>query len=209
MNLVVFFAIFLVNFVPSYHCWQSIRRIAKKGRSSSARFLNINDEVPSGTVDIVTGSLSEKFASFREDVSFKELLKTHAKAIVFALPGAYNPLCSARHLPGFVQNAAMLREVYGVDAIYCVSVNDKYVLKAWGESTKDWRGSGVDLVADGNAEFVKAVGYIKDVSRFRMSIRSRRWASIVEHGVVKWFELDGIGICDKSSAENVIRYLKS
>ena len=166
------------------------------------------DFLPKGlTVDLVSmSSPTATFASFQEHVDIGEIIKGHKKAVIFALPGAYSPLCSARHLSGFVKSAAAIYKK-GVDAIYCIAVNDKYVLKAWGEDTPNWKTSGIQMVADGNAHFVKAVGYVKDVSGVRMGTRSRRWAAIVENGIITWFELDAIGFCEKSSAENVLRNL--
>lgn len=168
--------------------------------------LAVNDPIPTAEVDVVRMIPGDRFASFQENRDFASVLKECKKAVVFSLPGAFNPLCSARHLPGFIKLEVELSKK-GVDGIFCLSVNDKFVLKAWGESTDGWKQSSVKLIADGNAEIAKAVGYTKDVSRVRMGIRSRRWAAIVEQGIVKWFELDDIGICERASAENVLRNL--
>lgn len=176
--------------------------------STRLNAIETGDFLPKGlTVDVVSmATPTANFASFQEHVDIGEKIKAHKKAVIFAVPGAYNPLCSARHLTGFVKNAA---EIYkkGVEGIYCIAVNDKYVVKAWGEDTPNWKTSGIQMVADGNGHFVKAMGYVKDVSGVRMGTRSRRWAAIAENGIITWFELDAIGFCEKASAENVLRNL--
>ena len=101
---------------------------------------------------------------------------------LFAVPGAFTPTCSAKHLPGFKQHAADLK-AKGVDTIACVSVNDVFVMKAWGEN----QGVGDDILmlADGNGDFTKAVGLELDASRFGMGPRSQRYSMIVKDGVVE------------------------
>ena len=101
---------------------------------------------------------------------------------LFAVPGAFTPTCSAKHLPGFKQHAAELK-AKGVDTIACVSVNDVFVMKAWGED----QGVGDDILmlADGNGDFTKAIGLELDATRFGMGPRSQRYSLIVEDGVVE------------------------
>ena len=103
------------------------------------------------------------------------------KVVLFALPGAFTPTCSAKHLPGFVAKADEIRG-RGVDAILCLSVNDAFVMDAWGKA--QGAGDKVVMVADGNAEFSRAVGLDFDGSNFGMGTRSQRYAMIVEDGVV-------------------------
>ena len=123
---------------------------------------------------------------------------------LFAVPGAFTPTCSARHLPSFKQHAADLKKK-GVDTIACVSVNDVFVMKAWGEA----QGVGDDIVmlADGNGTFTKAVGLELDASRFGMGPRSQRYSLIVDDGVVKEVNIEQGGEFKVSSAEYMLAQL--
>ena len=123
---------------------------------------------------------------------------------LFAVPGAFTPTCSAKHLPGFKQKAAELR-AKGVDAIACVSVNDVFVMNAWGKD----QGVGEDvlMLADGNGEFTKAVGLELDGSRFGMGPRSQRYSMIVKDGVVKELNVEQGGEFRVSSAEYMLEQL--
>ncbi|MGZ5936899.1 MAG: redoxin family protein [Rhizomicrobium sp.] len=126
------------------------------------------------------------------------------KVVVFALPGAFTPTCSAKHLPGFVQNADALK-AKGVDAIACVSVNDAFVMGAWGDQQKV--GDKVMMLADGNGDLTKALGLEMDGSRFGMGKRSQRFAMIVDNGVVKQLNVEEPGAFAVSSAEHVLTQL--
>jgi len=126
------------------------------------------------------------------------------KVVVFALPGAFTPTCSAKHLPGFIQNAAAIKGK-GVDTIACLSVNDAFVMGAWGEQ----QGSGdkVIMLADGNGDFTKQLGLEMDASKFGMGLRSKRYAMIVDNGVVKALNVEEPGAFSVSSAEHVLQQL--
>ena len=126
------------------------------------------------------------------------------KVVVFALPGAFTPTCSAKHVPGFVQHADELR-AKGVDAIACVSVNDAFVMGAWGENQK--AGDKVMMLADGNGDFTRAMGLEMDGSRFGMGKRSQRYAMIVDNGVIKELNVEEPGAFSVSSAEYVLKQL--
>ncbi|MFS2318700.1 peroxiredoxin [Maricaulis sp. D1M11] len=122
----------------------------------------------------------------------------------FALPGAYTPTCSARHLPGFVEKADALK-AKGVDEIACLSVNDVFVMGAWG---KDNGAEGkVTLLADGNAEFTTAVGLTMDGSGFGMGTRSQRYAMVVKDGVVEHLFIEEPGAFEVSSADHMLEQL--
>ncbi|MBK7972852.1 MAG: peroxiredoxin [Deltaproteobacteria bacterium] len=123
------------------------------------------------------------------------------KVVLFAVPGAFTPTCSAKHLPGFLEKADDLKKK-GVDEIVCLSVNDAFVMGAWGENQK---ASGkVRMLADGNGDFTKAVGLTLDGSGFGMGLRSQRYAMIVQDGVVKELLVEpGPGL-NVSSAESVL-----
>ncbi len=119
---------------------------------------------------------------------------------LFAVPGAYTPTCSAQHLPGFLTKADDLRGK-GVDEIACTSVNDAFVLDAWGKANA---AEGVTMLADGNADFARAIGLDADASRFGMGTRSRRYAMLVEDRVVRQLFVDEPGEFKVSSAEHLL-----
>jgi glutaredoxin/glutathione-dependent peroxiredoxin len=126
------------------------------------------------------------------------------KVVLFALPGAFTPTCSAKHLPGFIQNAEALKQK-GVDAIACLSVNDAFVMGAWGE--QQGAGDKVAMLADGNGEFTKAVGLEMDGSKFGMGTRSKRYAMLVEDGTVTKLDIEEPGAFSVSSAEHMLEQL--
>lgn len=126
------------------------------------------------------------------------------KAVLFALPGAFTPTCSAKHLPGFVQKAAELK-AKGVDTIACLSVNDAFVMDAWGKQQN--AGENVVMLADGNADFTKKVGLQMDGSKFGMGERSQRYAMLVDDGVVKQLFVEAPGAFEVSSVEHMLKNL--
>lgn len=101
------------------------------------------------------------------------------KVVLFAVPGAFTPTCSNAHLPGYISLADKIK-AKGIDAIYCVSVNDAFVMKAWGESQN---AEHIEMLADGDASFTHALGFEKDTAGFG-GIRSKRYAMVVDNGVV-------------------------
>ncbi len=123
---------------------------------------------------------------------------------LFSVPGAFTPTCSARHLPGFVEQADAFR-ARGVDTIACTAVNDAFVLGAWAEAgAVDGK---VTMLADGNADFVKAIGLDMDGTRFGMGPRGQRFSMLVEDGVVKTLNVEEGGGFEVSSAEHLIAQL--
>lgn len=124
------------------------------------------------------------------------------KVVLFAVPGAFTPGCSKTHLPGFVQNSEQLK-AKGIDQILCASVNDAFVMQAWG---REQNVADMILLADGNADFTKVIGLQLDASKWRMGQRSQRYAMIIDDGVISFLGLDETGI-DKSSAENILAQL--
>lgn len=125
------------------------------------------------------------------------------KVILFAVPGAYTPTCSAYHLPGFVELADEFSR-NGIDAIGCMSVNDVFVMHAWGKSAN---ASGIDMLADGNGEFSKALGLELDATAFGMGHRSQRFALVADDGVVTHLMIEAPGEFRVSSAESVLAEL--
>ncbi len=158
--------------------------------------VKVGDTVPSAT-----------FTTFGPDgprpVTSDELFKGKTVAL-FAVPGAFTPTCSVKHLPGFKAHAAEIK-AKGVDTIACLSVNDVFVMKAWGED----QGVGGDIVmlADGNGDFTKAVGLEFDGARFGMGLRSQRYSVIVKDGVVAELNVEQGGEFKVSTAEYLLAQL--
>ena len=126
------------------------------------------------------------------------------KVVIFALPGAYTPTCSAKHVPSYVQNFDKLK-AKGVNEIWCVAVNDAFVMAAWG---RDQKASGkVRMLADGSAEYTKKLGMELDLTARGMGMRSQRYSMLVEDGVVKQVNLEGPGKFEVSGAEPMLAKL--
>ena len=126
------------------------------------------------------------------------------KAILFGLPGAFTPTCSAKHLPGFVTHAEDLKKK-GVEVIACLSVNDAFVMDAWGKAQN--AGEKVLMLADGNADFAKATGLTMDGTGYGMGLRTSRWAMVLDDGKVKTLNVEAPGAFEVSSAEAVMKAL--
>ncbi|WP_109482038.1 peroxiredoxin [Paraburkholderia sp. C35] len=126
------------------------------------------------------------------------------RVVIFGLPGAFTPTCSAKHVPGYVEQAEKLRAA-GIDEIWCVSVNDAFVMGAW---ARDQRTSGkVRMMADGSAAFTKALGLEQDLSARGMGIRSQRYAMVVDDGVVKTLHVEAPGKFEVSDAASILATL--
>ena len=126
------------------------------------------------------------------------------KVVVFALPGAFTPTCSAKHLPGFVEKAAAIR-AKGVDTIACLSVNDGFVMGAWGKDQKV--EDKVLMLADGNGDFTRAVDLVMDGTGFGLGHRSKRYALVAKDGVVTHVAVEEPGKFEVSSADAVMKAL--
>ena len=147
--------------------------------------------------------LKEMGANGPQEVTTADLFKGK-KVVVFALPGAFTPTCSAKHLPGFVQQAESLKGK-GVDDVLCISVNDAFVMGAWGKAQS--AEGKVRMIADGNCEFTDKVGLTMDASGFGMGRRSQRYAMVVNDGKVQELLVEpGPGLTC-SSAESVLKTL--
>jgi len=158
--------------------------------------INVGDRMPEGSFGVMT---SEGPAA----VSTEELFAGD-KVVLFAVPGAFTPTCSLQHLPGYVEKAeAILGK--GVDTIACMSVNDVFVMDAWGKDigTED----KVMMLADGNAVYTKALGLELDASGFGMGIRSQRFAIVVDDGVVSQLHVEAPAEFKVSAAEAVLENL--
>jgi peroxiredoxin len=155
--------------------------------------IKVGDRIPNVT-------LQQKTADGVQPVSTEQLFKGK-KVVVFAVPGAFTPTCSMKHLPGFVTNAEALKKK-GVDTIACVSVNDAFVMDAWGKDQKV--GDKVQMLADGSAKFAEALGLGLDLTDKGLGKRSQRYAMVVEDGVVKTLSVEEGGKFEVSSAEAVL-----
>jgi peroxiredoxin len=125
------------------------------------------------------------------------------KVVLFSVPGAFTPTCSAKHLPGYVDHVKQLLSK-GVDTVACVSVNDVFVMNAWGKSAN---AADITMLADGNGVFAKAVGLELDASAYGMGQRSQRFALIADDGVVTKLFVEAPGEFKVSSAEHVLAAL--
>ena len=125
------------------------------------------------------------------------------KVALFAVPGAFTPTCSARHLPSFVDKAGELKSK-GVDEIACISVNDPFVMAAWGERDAS---EDITMISDGNGEFAEAIGLTMDGSKFGMGKRSQRYSMVVNDGVVEQLNVEAPGEYKASSAEHMLEQL--
>ena len=157
----------------------------------------VGDKVPNATLRTM-GPEGPK------PVTTEELFAPGKKVVAFALPGAFTPTCSAKHVPGFVAEFDKLKGK-GVDTVACISVNDAFVMGAWGKDQKV--GDKVVMLGDGNGEFTQAMGLTMDGSKFGLGTRSRRYAMIVDNGVIKELFVEKPGAFDVSSAENVLKHL--
>jgi glutaredoxin/glutathione-dependent peroxiredoxin len=126
------------------------------------------------------------------------------KAVLFGLPGAFTPTCSAKHLPGFVTHHEELKNK-GVELVACLSVNDAFVMDAWGKAQN--AGEKVLMLADGNGDFAKATGLTMDGTGYGMGLRTSRWAMVLDDGKVKTLNIEAPGAFEVSSAESVIKAL--
>ena len=128
------------------------------------------------------------------------------RVVIFGLPGAFTPTCSAQHVPGYVEHAGQLRSA-GIDELWCVSVNDAFVMGAWG---RDLHTAGkVRMMADGSAAFTHALGLTQDLSARGMGIRSLRYAMVIDGGVVKTLAVEAPGKFEVSDAASVLATLTS
>lgn len=138
-----------------------------------------------------------------QDISVTEATKGK-KVVIFGVPGAYTPTCSAKHVPGFVANYDKLK-AKGVDEIWCVAVNDGFVMGAWGRGQK--ATGKVRMLGDGSAEYTKKLGLELDLNARGLGLRMQRFAMIVQDGVVKDIAVEAPGKFEVSSAEAILAKL--
>ena len=158
--------------------------------------IKVGDRLPNVTLTLAT-------AEGPKPVSTEEFFKGK-KVALFAVPGAFTPTCSAKHLPGFKQLAPELKGK-GVDEIACLSVNDAFVMRAWGEDQAV--GEDIAMLGDGNGAFTEAVGLEMDGSKFGLGKRSQRYSMIVKDGVVKELNVEAPGEFKVSAADYMLAQL--
>jgi glutaredoxin/glutathione-dependent peroxiredoxin len=159
--------------------------------------ISVGDKIPSVTLKQLT-------PEGVKEVTTDEIFGGK-KVVLFAVPGAFTPACSQRHLPGFVERAADIK-AKGVDEIACVAVNDAFVMGAWGREQKT--EGKVRMLADGSGDLVRALGLELDLSKGGLGIRSQRYSMLVDNGVVKSLNIEKQpGQVDVSGAEAMLRAL--
>jgi glutaredoxin/glutathione-dependent peroxiredoxin len=158
--------------------------------------IKVGDSIPSM-------KLMQATADGPKEVSTEEIFKGK-KVVMFAVPGAFTPTCSVKHMPGFVQNAAALK-AKGVDAIVCTSVNDVFVMGAWGKD--QGVGSDIIMLADGSGAFAKALGLELDLMGRGLGMRSQRYALVAQDGKITHLAVEPPGGFDVSRAEAILAAL--
>jgi peroxiredoxin len=163
--------------------------------------IQVGDKLPAGTLKEFIEVETEGCSLGPNDVDVAKA--TAGKTIaLFALPGAYTPTCSAKHVPGYVAQFDALRAA-GIDEIWCVSVNDAFVMGAWARDQKT--GAKVRMLGDGSALFTKAMGQVLDLTERGMGVRSQRYSALVVDGVVKTLNVEGPGKFEVSDADTMLR----
>jgi peroxiredoxin len=156
----------------------------------------VGEKIPSAKLKTMT-------AEGPKDISTDDIFNGK-KVVLFAVPGAFTPTCSAKHLPGFVEKAAEIKGK-GVDTIACLAVNDAFVMGAWGKAQNT--GDRVLMLADGAAAFTKQLGLDLDLTGPGMGVRSKRYAMVVDNGTVKALQVEAPGAFEVSSAEAILKAL--
>jgi len=158
--------------------------------------IKVGDRVPNATFTVMTAEGPKPKTS---DEIFKG-----KKVVLFAVPGAFTPTCHKNHLPGFVKNAGAIK-AKGVDAIAVTGVNDVFVMDAWKKASG---GDAIEFLADGSANFAKAIGLTADLTERGLGVRSQRYAMVVQDGVVKTLNVeDAPGKAEISGADNLMKSL--
>src|SRR5471030_840420 len=165
--------------------------------------IKVGDRLPEGTltefIETQTAGCSLGPNSFK----VSDLVKGK-KIAIFGLPGSFTPTCSAKHVPSYLANYDKLK-AKGVDEIWCISVNDAFVMGAWGRDQKS--GGKVRMMADGNADYSKALGLDADFSKFGMGTRSQRYSMVVDNGVVTQLNVEQGGKFEVSNVETMLGQL--
>jgi glutaredoxin/glutathione-dependent peroxiredoxin len=166
--------------------------------------LKVGDKLPAGSVQEFI-EVEGNGCSIGPNTFDVEKATAGKKIAIFALPGAYTPTCSAKHVPGYVEQADALKAA-GVDEIWCLSVNDAFVMGAWGRDQKT--AGKVRMMADGSAAFTQATGLTLDLTARGMGLRSNRYSMLVVDGVVKSLNVEGPGKFEVSDAATMLKQAK-
>ena len=165
--------------------------------------IKVGDKLPAGKLQEFV-EVEGNGCSIGPNTFELDKLTAGKKIAVFGLPGAFTPTCSAKHVPGYVEKAEEFKKA-GVDEIWCISVNDPFVMGAWGRDQKT--AGKVRMMADGNAEYTKALGVETDLTARGMGFRSQRYSMIVDDGVVKALNLEAPGKFEVSGADKMLAQL--
>lgn len=165
--------------------------------------IKVGDQVPDGTLTEFIETETAGCSVGPNNFQVADLVKGK-KILIFALPGAFTPTCSAKHVPGFVAHHDAIK-AKGIDEIWCVAVNDAFVMGAWG---RDQKVDGkVRMMGDGSATWTKAMGLELDLTARNMGVRSQRYAAVIDNGVVKTLAVEAPGAFEVSSAEAMLKHL--
>jgi glutaredoxin/glutathione-dependent peroxiredoxin len=166
--------------------------------------IKVGDRLPAGTLNEFIDVEAEGCALGPNTFKVEGLVKGK-KIVIFGLPGAFTPTCSAKHVPGYVASFGPLKEK-GVDEVWCLSVNDAFVMGAWG---KDQKTAGkVRMMADGSAEYTKKLGLELDLTQRGMGVRCQRFSMLLDDGVVKSLNVEGPGKFEVSDAGTMLKILE-
>jgi len=165
--------------------------------------IKIGDKLPEGTLTELIEHETPGCTIGPNTFNLSDLTKGK-RVVIFGLPGAFTPTCSAKHVPGYIANHNQLR-AKGVDEVWCLAVNDAFVMGAWGKAQK--ATGKVRMMADGSATYTKALGLDQDLSARGMGVRSVRYSMLVENGVVKRLNIEQPGKFEVSDAETMLRQL--
>jgi peroxiredoxin len=167
--------------------------------------IQVGDHLPEGTLNEFIEVETEGCAVGPHTFQVEELVKGK-KIVIFGLPGAFTPTCSAKHVPGYVANYDALK-AKGVDEVWCLSVNDAFVMGAWGKEQK--AASKVRMMADGSALYTRKLGLELDLTERGMGVRCQRFAMLVEDGVVRALNIEAPGKLQVSDAETMLKLLSA
>ena len=167
--------------------------------------IKVGDKLPAGTLSEYV-EVEGNGCSVGPNPFAVEALTAGRKVVIFGLPGAFTPTCSAQHVPGYLRRYAELRAA-GVDEIWCVSVNDAFVMGAWAREQKT--AGKVRMLADGNADFAKATGLTLDLTARGMGLRSNRYSMLVKDGTVLSLNVEAPGKFEVSDAGTLLAQARS
>jgi peroxiredoxin len=165
--------------------------------------IKVGDKLPSGTLSEFIEVEGDGCTVGPNEFKVDDLVKGK-KVVIFGLPGAFTPTCSAKHVPGYVQNRDQLK-AKGVDEVFCISVNDPFVMGAWARDQKS--GGKVRMMGDGSATYTKALGLEFDLNARGMGTRCQRFSMLVDNGVVKALNIEAPGKFEVSDAGTMLKQL--